>query len=233
MALSLQQIRDYVRTALDLELDDLPDTLLDMWAREGSKRIERAETRWPFYETIYTWSVVPDPSGVYLMTLVDANLDQISSIDVPDFGPLKWVGTDVLDTLKAQGPDATGRPVYYTTWGTNILFYPALDTTYSLTVRGYRKATDWVSQGAGATPDLPDELHNTVATWTLSKAYAQQEDPELAALYERQFSDELNEMRRRLLVAPPQQPLVLNSGALLNGSNMLVRPRFDWELAGY
>jgi len=231
VALSLQQIRDYVRAALDLEIEDMPDVLLDMYIREGSKRIERAEPRWPFYEVLTSWPLTVNPFLAYPLTSIVANLDQVASISLENFGPLKWVGADVYSELQAQSPDAAGRPVYYTQWGVNLLFHPTVDATYNTIVRGYRSATDWVAAGAGEQPDMPDELHNTVATWALSKAYAQQEDPELSALYERQFADELNEFRRRLLVTPPQQPLVLNGGALRNDNNMLMRPRFDWELS--
>lgn len=233
MALSLQQIRDYVRTALDLEIEDMPDTLLDIYIREGSHRIERAEPRWPFYETITNWSIDVNGFGLYPITGIATDIDQVASINVTGWGPLKWIGPDAYNELQSTGPNATGRPVYYSRWGDNLLFYPTVDASYPAVVRGYRKAADWVAAGAGAEPDMPEELHNTVATWALSKAYAQQEDPELASFYERQFSDELNEMRRRLLVMPPQQPLVLNGGTLRNDQNLLLRPRFDWELAGY
>jgi hypothetical protein len=67
-----------------------------------------------------------------------------------------------------------------------------------------------------------------VATWALSKAYAQQEDPELSALYERQFSDELNEYRRRLTITPHEQPMILNGGSTRR-STILARPRWAWE----
>lgn len=231
MALSLDQIRTYVRTHLDIEQDDLPDVILDTFIREGSKRIERAEARWPFYEAIYTWTVTPDPTGLYDKAAIDPELDQIANISLGTFGPLQWVGPDVMTELRAQQPESVGRPRFYSTWADSLTFHPLLDVAYDLTVRGYRKAADWVAAGAGATPDMPDELHNTVAMWALSRAYSQQEDPELAAVYERMFSDELNEFRRRLVVTPHEQPLVLNSGSLgLNPNTLLLRPRFDWEL---
>lgn len=43
MAMTLQQMRDYIRLHLDLDEDDLPNTLIDIFIREGSKRVERAE----------------------------------------------------------------------------------------------------------------------------------------------------------------------------------------------
>lgn len=231
MALSLQQMRDYIRTHLDLEVDDLPDPLVDTWLREGSKRIERAEPRWPFFEVVYSWSLPVDASNLYPKASINSALDQITSISFATLGfpPLTWVGRDAMLEMKAVRPGAIGRPIFFSEYANQLSFHPAVNQTYSMTVSGLRRASDWVAGGAGAVPDLPDELHNTVALWGMSKAYAQQEDPELAALYERQFSDELNEYRRRLTIAPHPQPLVLNGGAA-NHPTILARPRWSWEL---
>lgn len=231
MALTLNLIRTFVRTHLDVEQDDLPDTVLDAFIREGSKRIERAEARWPFYETFWGFSAGVNPIGLYPKSGIAADIDQIASIANGTFGQLTWLGFDAFTELTRQQSGASGRPVYWSEWADNLVFFPAPDATYNLTIRGYRKPLDWVATGTGGVPDMPDELHNTVQTWALSKAYAQQEDPEMSALYERQFSDELNEFRRRLVVTPHPQPLVLNAGSLRRADDLLVRPRFDWEVS--
>lgn len=231
MALSLDQIRTYVRTHLDIEVEDLPDAVLDTFIREGSKRIERAEARWPFYEAYFTWSPAVTATGLYLKSDISPTLDQVAAIVNGIHGPLQWIGPDAMMVLQQSSPQATGRPRFYSAWADNLQFHPNLDVVYTFTVRGYRRSEDWVAAGAGAVPDLPDELHNTVAMWALARAYAQQEDPELASVYERMFSDELNEFRRRLVITPHEQPLVLNGGALGNTPHtILARPRFDWEL---
>lgn len=213
MAMNLQQIRDFVRTSLDLELEDLPDTLLDAFIRDGSKRIERAEPRWSFYEKIFSLATTVGVSSYGKTSAIASDLDQIQAISVDDrMLPLMWIGMDELNRLQVMQPSLQGRPIYFSEWGDQVIFFPTPDQAYTLTIRGYRKPEDWVANGAGAEPDFPDELHNTVATFALSKAYAQQEDPELSALYERQFSDELNEFQRRLTQTPMSQPLVLNGG---------------------
>lgn len=231
MALSLQEMRDYIRTHLDLEVEDLPDPLVDRWLREGSKRIERAEVRWPYFEKFYNFTFGVNPFGLYPLDVIGSDLDQIANIafTTGNFPPLHLMGIDALQELKSQQSLTAGRPIYYAVWSGGVLLHPNVDVNYDTTVRGYRKAIDWVAAGAGGTPDLPDDLHNTVMTWGLSKAYAQQEDPEMASFYERQFGDEVREMARRLVVTPNQQPLVMNSGARRRPS-MLGRPRFDWEV---
>ncbi len=230
MAITLQQMRDFLRVSLDLEEEDLPDSLIDPWVREGSRRVQRAETRWPFYETVFAYTLNPNAFGLYPLSGISATIERISSITLANQGPLKWIGFDAFSELNRT--PSTGRPIYWSQWGTNLMFYPAVDVAYSTVVAGYVKPADWVALGAGAVPDMPDELHNTIMTWALAKAYAQQEDPEMASFYERQYADELNEFRRRLNVTPPPQPLVLNGGVARDRNQMLVRPRFDWEAAG-
>ena len=232
MALSLQQIRDYVRLHLDLEIEDLPDQVLDFFIREGSHRIERAEPRWPFYEISVPLGLLTGQSTISKAE-IDPTLDQISGIthDVSvAFPPLVWVGRETINDQLSMRPNALGRPLYFSEWAGNVLFFPTPDLDYNLTVHGYRRGSDWVADGAGASPDLPEELHNTVAVWAVAKAYAQQEDELLAGLYERQFSDELNEFRRRLVVTPLHQPVVIGGGTPPSPMERFARPRFDWEV---
>lgn len=225
MALNLQQIRDFVRAHLDIEAEDLPDTVLDIFIREGSKRIERAEERWPFYETTYDLPTVVAQRD-YLFTDISPELDSIHGIRGEQW-ELKYIGADYGDKRWPRNIQQTAEPSHFTTWGTTLRLYPDPDQIYDLIVRAYRKPLDWVAQGSGGTPDFPDELHNTVATWALSKAYTQQEDIEMGQVYERQFADELNEFRRRLNNTPQPQPLVLNSARKF--PLLPVRMRYDWE----
>lgn len=226
--MSLQQIRDYVRTHLDLDQDDLPDVVLDAFIREGSKRIERAETRWPFYQANYTLSTAAGVSDYDKALAISTELDQVATVLDPSYGALKWLGMNTLQELQARRPSSSSRPRYFAEWGGLLTLYPTPDQVYTLTVRAYRRPLDWMAGGGGAEPDLPDELHNTVALWAMAKSYAQQEDPELAALYERQFSDELDEYRRRLVITPHPQPMVLNGGTAQ--LNFPVPLRYDWQV---
>jgi hypothetical protein len=232
MALSLQQIRDYVRLHLDLEVEDLPDVVIDTFAREGSRRIERAEPRWPFYEVTYPLTLIANASSV-VKNDIATDLDQISSINhtpAVAFPPLVWVGHETINDQLSMRPGALGRPMYFSEWAGSILFYPAADIEYTFNVNGYKQPADWVADGAGGVPDMPDELHNTVALWCMSKAYYQQEDDVLGATFERQFSDELNEFRRRLVITPYAQPLVIGGGTPPDAMQRFARPRFDWEV---
>ncbi len=225
MAMNLQQIRDYVRSHLDIEVEDLPDILIDVMIREGSKRIERAEERWPFYETQYDLQTVAGQRD-YPFADIDVNLREIHGIRGEQW-ELRWIGVDTGDKRWSRNLQQTSEPSHYTVWNETLRLYPDPDGAYDMIVRAYRAPTDWVSQGAGAEPDMPDELHNTVAMWALSRAYYQQEDLELGAIYERLFADELGEFRRRIASTPLAQPLIANSSP--NVPLLPVRMRYDWE----
>lgn len=226
MALNLQQIRDYVRVHLDVEIEDLPDAVLDIFIREGSKRIERAEDRWPFYEATFPLATVAAQRD-YAFTDISATLESIHSIRGEQW-ELKNLGVDQGDRRWPRNIQQTAEPSHFAVWNKTLRLYPDPDLTYNLIIRGYRKPDDWVDEGAGAEPDMPDELHNTVALWALSRAYNQQEDPELGGIYERLFSDELNEFRRRIAAEETRpQPLVLNSQTRV--PLLPYRMRYDWE----
>lgn len=229
MALNLQQIRDYVRNHIELEIDDLPDSVLDVFIREGSKRVEKAETRWPFYEESWTLTTAIGTRNYALTGAVPTAtaVDQLTNVQGPKWN-LVWIGREQYDVLNPPDFTSQSEPTHVALWDSELWLSPTPDAAYTLTLRGYRKPTDWVANGAAAQPDLPDELHNTVATWALSRAYAQQDDPELAAVYERQFGEELNEFRRRIVETPHLQPVILNRGH--RPRSLFGRLRYDWEL---
>lgn len=224
MALNLQQIRDFVRAHMDIEVEDLVDDVLDVFIAEGSQRIARAEKRWPFYATRWTYVTVADTDEVDFAD-ISADIDQIQSIKGPQWR-LQYIGIDVADDVWPENVTESSEPTHWSVENEVLYLYPTPSDAYSLRIRGYRKQSDWMAEGAGAEPDLPEELHNTVAVWALSRAYEQQDDPEMASIFERKFADELNLFRRRIHDAPPAQPVVLN------GRSRPVDPlrmRFDWE----
>lgn len=227
MALSLDDIRTFIRSHLDLDTDDLPDALVDVFIREGSKRVEKAHTRWPFYEATWPLTTVAGTAS-YAYASIDSTLDQIAAVSGADF-ELQWIGYDLYTANTQVLSNASGKPRFYSTWGSKLYLAPKPDAAYALTVRGYRKASDWMAGGAGALPDLPDELHNTVALWALAKAYAQQEDPEMASYYERQYIDELNGFMRRIVETPHAQPLVMGGTSSRPKGVMWSRLRYPWE----
>jgi hypothetical protein len=227
MAMTLQDIRDFVRDHIDLEPVDLPNGVLDRFIREGSKRVERAESRWPFYEAAWTLQLSPGNRGPYSVATISEDINTIAALESSK-GQLQWVGFDHYTLLNPRDREAQSRPWIFTEWAKELWFWPTPDSNYELIVRGYRKPEDWVSKGAGAMPDMPDDLHNFIAQWALSRAYAQQEDPEMATLYERQAINELQVFRQAIAESGHYRPMVL--GGRPSRVPFPQRLAFSWEV---
>jgi hypothetical protein len=222
--MDLQTIRNLVRTHLDLELEDLPDPLLDAFIREGSRRIEQAERYWPFYQQSFPYSIAVAEASTPL-SAISPDITEIAAVTRSDGQHLRFLGPHEFEDRRFASQ--SGDVAFFTQWGTVVSWGPAPDAAVDLIVRGYRRPLDWVAQGAGAEPDLPVELHNTVSLWAIHRAYAQQEDPELSQLHERLFADELNLYRRRFTQMNVTQPIVLGG----NHQNLVLRPPvYDWAL---
>lgn len=222
--MDLQAIRDFVRTHMDLDTEDLPDSMLDTFCREASRKIERMEKRWPMYEKSWTL-VTAAGTSTYDISALAPDLREISAV-TSDRERLRWLGPDEA-RMGFLGDTTQNRPRAWSQWGSSITLYPIPDGVHTLYIEGYRKPADWVTQGAGAEPDMDSDLHLTLATWVLSRAYAQQEDMEIASYFAQAFDNELETFRRRLVDTPPAQPLILGRGR--SATAPFGRLRYDWE----
>lgn len=222
--MDLQAIRNHVREHLDIEQEDLSDTLLDDFIREGSHRIEQAERYWPFYQKLFPFQI---PAGQVSVTLtgIASDLTEIAAVTRSDGRHLSFLGPHEFEQRRFTSQ--SGNVCYFTQWGDTISWGPAPSAATDVVIRGYRRPVDWVAGGAGEEPDMPVELHNTVALWALQQAVSQQDDPEKAATYERMFADELNLYRRRFTQANMTAPMVLSGN---HRRTVLGRLWYDWEL---
>ena len=188
---SVDQIRSYVREYLDLEEEDMGNTLIDAWIREGYRKVIRAARRWPFFES--TWTVVT-VAGTAEVSL-SGTVDEINAIEGP-YGQLRKM--DEASARDDFNPYSlrpqSGQPIAWTKHASTVRIYPTPDTTYSLRVLGWRAPLDWMADGAGATPDFPEECEDTLLAWVMHRAYTHQDDPELAAAEAQRFAASLNEM---------------------------------------
>lgn len=228
MSYTLQQLRDYVRSHMDLDDTELPDTLLDTWAREATTRITRYKQRWYWLESEWTLDLLPSIQSYDMASLQGSYTpDEVEAVLPSDREPLTWASRAVLDN-EWNGYTAQGTPVYWTKWGDRLYFYPTPLTAETITVRGYRKVRDWVSDGSGATPDMPEEFHNAVRVWMLGEAYNQQEDMDTGISYLDMFDNEMKNLASKVNDTPTPQPLVMNGGGR-HDFWPRGRMRFDWE----
>ena len=75
--MTLQQIRDQVRTVVDIDTSDISDQTLDIMVGQGFDTIVWSEKSWPFYNTTTTFKT---DAGVqkYALTTIAAAPDVIS-----------------------------------------------------------------------------------------------------------------------------------------------------------
>lgn len=214
MAYTLDQLRRYVRQHLDLDESEVPNDLLDVWARDATIKVSRTRKRWPFFETSWTLTTAAGQSDYDLtdLNVFDPAVDEIVSI-VRDDRRLIFMGRDEAESayLPFQS-NSDGYVSYYNVWGNNLRLYPTPFGADVLNLRGYRKVDDWVAGGAGATPDFPDDFHDAIRLYLLGMAYMQQEDPEMASQFLAAFTSEMDLLKKQYGDAPGAYPLVLGGG---------------------
>lgn len=207
MAMTLQQIREYVWAHMDMDAVELPTALIDVWAREATIRVATARVRWPFFEQAWTLPTVASTQD-YSMASLDPVPDEITSVLSP-IRRLSWIGRDEGEAAYLPNQIQSGPGLLFSTWNDTLRIYPIPDGSESMLLRGYRKVSDWVSDGAGATPDFPDEFHDLIRVWVLANAYGQQEDQQLMMMYLDQFESGLTRLVKTVGNTPLAFPLII------------------------
>jgi hypothetical protein len=210
MAYTLEQLRVYVRQHLDLDESEIPNALLDVWARDATIKISRTRKRWPFFEASWTLNTVAGQRD-YPLDDFDPDCDEITSI-VRNDRRLVFMGRDEAEAAYLPYQTSSGFVTFYNIWGNTLRLYPTPDFVDVLNLRGYRKVDDWVAGGAGAIPDFPEDFHDAIRLYLLGMAYMQQEDPEMAGQFINAFNAEMDVLKKQYGDAPGAYPLVLGGG---------------------
>lgn len=213
MAFDLATIRSRVRLLLDVDETEVPSDLIDQWCREATYRIQAALPRWPWFEKTWTFTTTSG-TAEYALTAISADVDDVTHIR-GDNRELREISIEDADHYWQRNIAPAGDPTHYVLREAKVFLYPTPSRSEQLVVRGFRKVSDWVGDGAGATPDFPDQFHNTVYLWVVSRAYAMQEDDAFAMSYFDLFQNELDILSAREGGRPAQQPLVLGGGKRL------------------
>lgn len=217
--MTLQELRDAVRAQLDLDEEDLPNALVDLYLEEAFQQTIALETRWPFLATTWTVSATADGAAIAMPVDVQAI---VTVRDGETAGSLGRVGHQFAEE---NFGDESGGPLLYSVWGSDLYLWAASDEDKDYTVRGFRIPAA-VGSVATATPDCDVRLHNSLVHYACSRAYAQQEDEILAQFYLQTWSA-LTDSIRGLIMRPQYQGLMqLGSGLRLRGSFPAYRMSF-------
>lgn len=223
-SLTLQDYRDLTRTWFDLDEEDLPDILIDTWVQEGFDLAVVPELSWLYYQHTISFATVP---GVNAYSLSDGTdeLHTLYAAYTPR-GRIAPTGHFSAQSVFTTESNREGEPVLYSVWNDQVYLWPTPNAVYNITVDGWRKPQDWIADGAGGVPDCPTEFHRPILTWVKAKAYFQQDDPEVAAQFEKQFSSQLQAIHTRFIADQAGVPIVMNKGKPLT---YLDRLWYDWE----
>jgi hypothetical protein len=224
MAYTLDQLRRYVRQHLDLDESEVPNDLLDVWARDATIKIARTRKRWPFFETSWTLQTVSGQND-YSFSSFSPSVDEITSI-VRNDARLRYLGRDEAEAAYLPYQTNNGSVEFFNVWADTLRLYPTPDGNETLYLRGYRKVDDWVADGAGAVPDFPDDFHDAVRLYLLGMAYLQQEDPEMAGQFINAFNAEMDLLKKQYGEMPGPYPVILGGGPRVRQVDRLNYP-FD------
>ena len=185
MTMTLQEMRDFVRTHADADSEDAPDSSLDVYARIAYNDI-LSRISWPHLGVTYTLSTVNGQSEYPLAGITPADLEQVTSIvDTTNLGR-RLIYMSQSDADLAFGAPIGARSEVanaYTVVDTSLFLYPTPGVTgKTYQVRGRRRPAEWPTT-AGSVPDLPATLHPAISWYMLSSYFLSQEDPQMAGVY--------------------------------------------------
>lgn len=210
--MNLQQLRDFVRAQLDVDSEELPNEILDVYLGDSFVQTIATQPMWPFYES--RWDVVklPDVDNIPIPPSCDPT-GIMSVIDTVTGIRLMQVSDELAEDHFIQGAGTASNPVYYSIFANEIRLWPQLpEGQRDYKVRGHRYPLDWIAQGASAEPDADARLHQLLCWHTISLTYAAQEDEVLEATYLQRWSQSLAVATRAILAPRHHRPLILNAG---------------------
>lgn len=215
--MDVQSLRNFVRDHLEVDDEELPDTLLNVYFQEAFDRTMAADNRWPRYEKTWTISWVPNATSISLPAdvLVPSIMSVLSLAD--GYRLVAMNHENAEDMFAPTNMIGNGSPIYYSVWGGQMYLWPSLSPEVSadFQLRAYRQPV-WTN-GASDIPDLDPRLHVTLCYFVMSLAYAAQEDDVLEGTYLARWDRDLRQQMKTMFEPVHHRPLVLHGGAPVGG----------------
>lgn len=205
-AMTLQELRNFVRVHADTDITDAPDSSLDLYARMAqydiAQRInfqftvERRSTASTLTttanEAVYTNLNDVTAGWVYVADYLTQGTDAWEVLGVTYTGaavndyPLVYVTVEDGERMFASTTTAE-KAIAYSVMNGNVILYPTPSTS-SVTYDVMAKPTSpVVTTAAGDLPDLPEALHPAIAWYMLAQYYLAQEDAQLSGVYLQEY----------------------------------------------
>ena len=212
MSITLTTLRSQVRDMADLDETDLPDSLIDQFAREGFQRIYALERRWPILQETYTFNTVANQREYTISTIGDIR-EIISVVDTSTQGArLTLIDYNQAEEIWLGNLDVASRPYFYSFWDKKLQLWAKPDIVYPMTVRAFRNPVyTWLADITEAI-DLDEWFHAILPYFVLARVYQRQEDAELSMMHMKSFEEGVAFARRDLMKASSAQPVVMSGG---------------------
>ena len=212
MSITLSELRTQVRNMADLDEVDLPDSIVDQFAREGFQRIYSLERRWPYLQETYTFDTVADQREYTISTIGDIR-EIISVVDSSTAGNrLTLIDYNQAEDIWLGNTDVPSRPYFYSFWDKKIQFWAKPDAVYPITVRAFRNPVYTWLTNTEETIDLDEWFHALLPYFVLARVYQRQEDAQLSQMYLNSFEEGVALARRDLMKASSAQPVIMSAG---------------------
>ena len=238
--MTASEIRTFVATSLDVDESDIPDEMLNVWMRDAVTRIISYFDESPtFLQVEYSFQTAIDQQSYNLDTLalftnesefpvVGASypLQAIDEVRGPNYSLTPRQHRQVRESYRGDAP--SGRSQEFSLWGRDLFLWPKpseVETYYLLGIR--QPNWDWTEN-----IDLPQEFHILVAHWALARAYAQQDDPEMANFYREEFAGTLTSIASRFVSNTTALPMIMNGAGMrepYRTSRVLGPLVYEWE----
>jgi len=209
-------MRAYIRNHLEMDDDELPDVLLNLYLQDGYDATLALTNRWPRQEEVWSASKVVDSHQITLP--LDCNPNAIMSVITGTGYRLAYLNHENAEDLFA--PTAmigVGAPIYWSFWDGLLYMWPEAEPTvaFDVTIRGYRQPV-W-TDNAATVPDIDARLHQAICYYAMSLSYAAQEDEILEGVYLARWQRDCNARIKMIMEPAHHRPLVLHGGTPIGG----------------
>jgi hypothetical protein len=212
-----QELRSFVRAHLEVDDEELPDTLLNVYLQDAFERTIAMDNRWPRNEQIFDVSKIAGndtaslPATLSIPTIM-------SVVSVANGYRLAIIAHEnAEDSFVPNNTEGGGNPLYVSIWANEMYFWPrvATDTNYDVKVRAYAQPA-W-DNNASAIPDLDPRLHIALCYYAMALVYAAQEDEVLEGVYMARWNRDVMQTIKTLMEPVHNHPLVLHGGNPVGG----------------
>lgn len=232
--LSPADIRQYCYDHLDVESDEVPTSVLDLFMQAGYNEIVGYFDDSPTWlHVTYTFETVAAQAEYDLDSTVGLT-DPTSLQTIADVRGPRWQLTpkphrQMRDEWR-QESQSVATPSMWSQFGRSLWLWAAPTSAEEYTITGTRRPKDWLA--VNDVPDCPEEFHRLIADYAVGRLYAQQDDPEMAQLYLNSFKPTLANLAKRYYDGTKAQPVVVNGGKrrdLWRNERALGPLIYEWE----